>query len=95
MVAGFEPRHRVSLIRGLVALWIERGLTALRRCERQLDARISEYEIRGRELLQPKTRLATGRAENVVRRRSGVQTSIVELGYQLKCVSLTLVMIDE
>jgi hypothetical protein len=63
-----EPRHRRSLILRQIALRIDGRLAAPRRRERQFDARVSEDEIRGRKLFEPKPRLATSVAQSIVGR---------------------------
>src|ERR1700744_872763 len=50
-----ETGHRICLIFGHVALWIDRRLPSIRRSQSQLDAGVSEHEIRRGELLQPET----------------------------------------
>ncbi len=62
-----EPRHRRRLIFRQIAFRIERRLPAFRRGERQLNAGIPEYEIGGREFLQPKTSREARVSQLVVR----------------------------
>jgi hypothetical protein len=66
----FESRHRGSLIRGHIALWIERRLPSFRRGQRQVDAGVPEREVLGREFLEPESGLEPGITKNVVRRQN-------------------------
>src|ERR1700691_38476 len=66
----FESQLRGSLIRRHIALWIERRLPSLWRGQRQVHTRVPEHKVRGRELLQPESRLQAGTTKNVVGRQN-------------------------
>ena len=64
-----KSRHGRRLIFRQVALWIEWGLTAFRRGQRQINASVPEDEVRGREFFKPEPGLATRVAELIMRRQ--------------------------
>src|SRR5271167_3045992 len=61
-----KPDREISTGFGFVALGIERRTAAFRRCERDLDAGVLENVVRGCELFEPESCLASGVAELVV-----------------------------
>jgi hypothetical protein len=61
-----EPERKVSAEFGLVALGIERGTTAFRGCERDLDTTVFENVIGSSELFEPEARLSSSVTQLVV-----------------------------
>src|SRR5690606_9635839 len=62
-----EPAGLIGLKARLVALRVERGLAAIRRCQDDLESSILEDVVGGGKLLEPEACLAAGIAELIVR----------------------------
>src|SRR3954464_14734958 len=62
----FESRHGFGLIFGQVTLRVDRRLPSFWGRQCQLDASVTEHEVRGREFLQPEPGCTAGVTQNVM-----------------------------